>query len=157
MKLTTRQDIEAPQDVVYEKLTDFDQFERMAMRRGAEVERTDRLRERVPGMAWRMRFVFRGKPRKAVVRFVSADPGAALAYDVDSPSLDGAARIELVALSPRRTRMVIHLDVRPKTLAAKLMIQSMRLAKGRVQKKLDAASGKLANLVESQAKAAASR
>lgn len=157
MKLTTRQDIEAPQDVVYEKLTDFDQFERMAMRRSAEVERTDRMRERVPGMAWRLRFVFRGKPRKALIRFVSADPGSALGYEVESPSLDGTARIELVALSPRRTRMVVHIEVRPKTLAARLMIQSMRLAKGRVQKKLDGASAKLANLVEAQMKSVAAR
>ena len=29
MKLTTRQDIEAPLDFVYARLTDFDHFERM--------------------------------------------------------------------------------------------------------------------------------
>ena len=57
MKLTTRQDIEAPLDFVYARLTDFDHFERMAMRRGAEIERTDRLKTPGIGMAWRLKFV----------------------------------------------------------------------------------------------------
>ena len=63
MKQTTRQDVEAPLDFVYQRLTDFDHFERMAMRRGAELERTDRLKTPGVGMAWRLRFTYRNKPR----------------------------------------------------------------------------------------------
>lgn len=157
MKLTTRQDIEAPLDLVYAKLTDFDQFERMAMRRGAEVERTDRLRSPGVGMAWRVRFAFRGRARTILVRFADAEPGSRLAWSFDSPSLEGTATVELVALSPRRTRMTLLTETRPKTLAARLLVQSMRLAKGRVQKKLDVASGQLANMIEEQARSPAGR
>ena len=155
MKLTTRQDIEAPLDFVYAQLTDFDHFERMAMRRGAEVERTDRLRSPGVGMAWRVRFAFRGRPRTAQVRFADAEPGAHLTWAFDSPSLQGTARVELVSLSPRRTRMTVVSEVKPKTLAARLLVQSARLAKGRVQRRLDVASGKLANMIEEQARGAA--
>ena len=155
MKLTTRQDIEAPLDVVYARLTDFDHFERMAMRRGAEVERTDRLKTPGVGMAWRLKFIFRAKPRTVLVRFADAEPGSHLAWAFDSPSLEGTAKIELVSLSARRTRMTIAAEVRPKTLAARLVLQSLRLAKGRLQRKFDVSAGKLANMVEEQFRASA--
>jgi uncharacterized protein YndB with AHSA1/START domain len=150
MKLTTRQDIEAPLDFVYARLTDFSHFERMAMRRGAEVERTDRLRNPDVGMAWRLRFAYRGKARTMSVRWADAEPGSHLAWAFDSPPLEGMVKVELVSLSARRTRMTMEVDARPKTLAARLMVQSMRLAKGRVQKRFDTTSGQLANMVEEQ-------
>ncbi|GAB1361958.1 hypothetical protein MASR1M32_11940 [Rhodobacter sp.] len=53
--------------------------------------------------------------------------------------------------------MTIQTEVRPRTLAAGLMVQSMRLAKGRVQKKLDTASGQLANMIEDQFRAPVAR
>lgn len=148
MKLTSRQDIEAPLDVVYARLTDFENFERMAMRRGAEVERTDRLKKPDVGMAWRLRFTFKGKQRKMSIRFADAEPGSHLAWAFDSVPIEGTAKVELVSLSPRRTRLTMVSDIRPKTLAARLMIQSLRLAKGRVQRRLDLRTGQLANMIE---------
>ncbi|MGA0540493.1 SRPBCC family protein [Neotabrizicola sp. VNH66] len=148
MKLTTKQDIEAPLDFVYGQLTDFEQFERMAMRRGAEVERTDRLTKPGPGMSWRLRFAWKGKPRKLLVRLADLAPGQMMDYAVDSPVAEGGARIELMALAPRRTRMTVATEVRPKTLGARIFIQSMKLAKGRVTRKLDGAAAKLAALIE---------
>lgn len=157
MKLTTRQDIEAPLNFVFAQLTDFDQFERMAMRRGAEVERTDKLTQPGPGMAWRLKFPWRGKPRKLVLRYTDAEPGSYLLYGVEGESFSGEARVDLMALSPRRTRMTIAGDVRPKTLAARLMLQSFRLARGRLQKRIDVAAGKLATLLEDRFRESARR
>lgn len=148
MKLQSRQDIEAPLDFVFDQLTDFDQFERMAMRRGAEIERTDRLRSAGPGMTWRIRFRFRGKDRKIAVRHVEVQPGSFLTYGFESPNVEGTTRIELLALSPRRTRLTMAVDTRPKSLAARLVLQSLRLAKGRIQRRFDVGAGKLANLME---------
>lgn len=148
MRLTTRQDIEAPLDFVYAQMADFAQFERMAMRRGAEVERSDKLEQDGPGMGWRVKFPFRGKTRKLNLRLADAQPGSFLALGVEGQAISGDARVELMALSPRRTRLTIAGDVRPKTLAARLLLQSMRLARGRVQKRIDGAAGKLAALIE---------
>ncbi|MFE3836215.1 SRPBCC family protein [Pseudogemmobacter sonorensis] len=152
MKLTTRQDIEAPLDFVYAQLTDFEQFERMVMRRGAEVERIDRLARPGPGMGWRLRFAYKGKPRKVVVRLLDLAQDALLDYAFDSPSVEGGGRLELIALAPRRTRMTLAVEIRPKTLAARLFLQSLRLAKGRVQRRFDKAGGKLAGLIEDRSR-----
>ena len=153
MKLTTKQDIEAPLDFVYARLTDFDHFERMAMRRGAEVERTDRLKTPGVGMAWRLRFTFRGKQRKMTVRFADAEPGSQLAWAFDSPMFPGTVKAELVSLSARRTRLTMVIEALPKTLAARLVMQSLRLAKGRVQRRFDVRGGQLANMIEEQFRA----
>lgn len=153
MKLTTRQDIEAPIDFVYGRLSDFDQFERMAMRRGAEIERTDRLKTPGPGMSWRLRFTFRGRARKMLIRYLGGEPGSLLLWSFDSPSVEGNSQMELLALSARRTRLTMVMEARPKTLAARLVMQSLRLAKGRIQRRYDSGGGKLANLIEERFRA----
>lgn len=148
MKLTTRQDIEAPLEHVWSQITNFQHFEKMAMQRGADVERVDKSRENGPGTAWRIGFSYRGKARRLTLRLVDLAANSYADYALDSPSLQGTARFELLSLAPRRTRMAVVLDVRPKTLAARLVIQSLRLAKRRVQRRFDAKGAKLAQMIE---------
>ena len=42
MKLSTREDIEAPIGTVFDAVTDFDGFERQLLRRGVDVTRDDK-------------------------------------------------------------------------------------------------------------------
>jgi hypothetical protein len=144
MKLTTRQDIEAPLGFVYDQLCDFDGWERAAMRRGAEVERTDPAAAAGPGLAWRLRFRLRGRERKMLLRLVGMSSEGRLEFEMDSPSITGTSRIELMPLAARRTRMTSVLDIKPKTLAARLFLQSLKLARGKVQGRFDMRMGQLA-------------
>ncbi len=154
MKLTTRQDIEAPLDFVYAQLTDFEAFERMALRRGAEVERIDQQPQADLGMGWRLKFPFRGKTRNVTLRLAELAPDSLIGWEFESPMFEGQIRVDVIALAPRRTRMAISTDTRPVTMAARLLIQSVRLAKGRVQDRLDKASARLAGMIEERARAA---
>lgn len=138
MKLSGRTDIGAPVAFVYASLSDFEDWERSAMRRGADVHRTDKLRAPGPGMTWQARFAWRGKERQLRIRLATLEPGRKLAIEFDGPSVEGTLALELVELASRRTRMLMQADLKPRTLAARLFIQSMRLAKGRVQKRFDA-------------------
>ena len=63
MKVTAREDIEAPLDKVFTELCDFESIERQALRRGIEVRRTDTVAGLGEGMTWHARFRFRGKER----------------------------------------------------------------------------------------------
>ncbi|TGD44745.1 SRPBCC family protein [Pseudotabrizicola sediminis] len=155
MHFSSRTDIEAPIDFVYAALSDFEAWERAAMRRGAEVHRTDKLRAAGVGMGWHVGFRFRGKDRAVDIRLVGQDPGAKLAFTGRGRMIEGDLSIELVSLSPKRTRMVLHTDVRPLTLAARLFLQSMKLAKGRVQTRLNNRMEQLST--ELQTRFAASR
>ncbi|MCC6517938.1 MAG: hypothetical protein IT543_03735, partial [Tabrizicola sp.] len=64
-------------------------------------------------------------------------PGQRLSMVIDSPSIDGVVQIEVMVLSPRRSRLRTDLEIKPKTLAARLFVNTMRLAKGRVQARFE--------------------
>ena len=49
----------------------------------------------------------------------------------------GVVQIEVMVLSPRRSRLRTDLEIKPKTLAARLFVNTMRLAKGRVQARFE--------------------
>ena len=72
MRITARQDVEAPIAEVFAAATDHAGFERQALRRGADVRRTDRPAAGTAaaraGAAWRVAFPFRGREREAEIR-----------------------------------------------------------------------------------------
>lgn len=137
MKLSTREDIEAPIDHVFAQVSDFEALERSALRRGAEVQRIDALARPGPGMAWDSRFDLRGKRREMRLELTEYDPPNALRFAARSTGAEGEMLVDLVALSRGRTRMAFEIEIRPLTLAARLMVQSLKLAKGNVAKRFE--------------------
>ncbi|MGB5865587.1 MAG: SRPBCC family protein [Sulfitobacter sp.] len=135
MKLSTKEDIEAPIDAVFEMMTDFEMFERAAMRRGAEVQRTDSKTAPGIGMAWKGAFDMRGKRRQIEVEMVSFDKPNEIVLECRSQGLLTTMSMELVALSKTRTRLMLSFDVKPLNLSARLLVQSLKLAKASLTKK----------------------
>lgn len=150
MKLSTREDIEAPIARVFQALTDFDYWERAAMRRGADILRLTTATDPAPGMQWQVGFSYRGRPRKVTVHLDSLVPATAMAFSGLSPSIEGELQIDLVEMSPHRTRMALALEMRPRTLAARLFLQSLKLAKGRIDKRFKTRAADLAALIETR-------
>lgn len=133
MKLTTREDIAAPIEAVFGHVADFGWYERAAMRRGAEVVRTDDLKSPGKGMSWHAEFEFRGRDRKADVDLVEYDNPNGMTLVMRASGLEVEAVIELVAMSRTRTRMNISMEATPRTIPARLMIQSAKLARTNIQ------------------------
>lgn len=133
MKLTTKDDIEAPIAFVYAQLTDFESWERAALRRGAEVHRTDTLKKPGPGMAWKAAFDYRAKPRKMTLRLETMEEPGQIGFSANSPNISGTLDMTLVELAAMRTRVTVTLEVKPRTLISRLFLQSLALAKARVQ------------------------
>lgn len=137
MKISSREDIEAPIDFVFAQVSDFPALERSAMRRGAEITRADALETPGPGMAWETRFDFRGKRRQVKLELISYDAPNGMRFSATSPLILGDIRVDLVALSRGRTRMNIEVEIQPRTLSARLLVQSLKLAKGNVTKRFE--------------------
>ncbi len=148
MKLSGRTDVQAPVEFVFDAISDFDFWERAALRRGAEVTRTNKLRQPAPGMSWMIRFGWRGRERQMHVVLKQMDRPLALAVDGDSPSVEGGAVLELVALSATRVRILVQTTIKPRTLAARLFVQSMRLARGKVAARYDKKLRQMATIIE---------
>ena len=148
MKFSTKQDIEVPLVFVHQTLTDFAMWERAAMRRGSEVNRTDTLRQPGPGMAWASKFTYRGKERNIAVTLTEWDAPLHLAFTGHASTIEALARIELLEMSTKRTRLLITLEVKPNTLGARLFLQSLRLARARVDRSFDQRVAHMAHDIE---------
>ncbi|MGB1387251.1 MAG: SRPBCC family protein [Paracoccaceae bacterium] len=135
MKFSSKEDIETPIDRVFEQLTNFEMFERAAIRRGVEIERERDTAQPVVGMAWKARFEMRGRSREARVELMHLDRPNTMRFDAIGKGVDGSFFIDLLPLSPRSTRISVVLDIEPKTLSARLLIQSMKLAKTNLTKR----------------------
>lgn len=148
MKLTAKIDLEVPAAFVFDTLTDNASWEREAIRNGVEVSRPPGAPDRGLGAAWQMRGHYKGKPRKVLIVIEELVQDQRIGLSLDSPSIDGTARLEVMVLSPRRSRLRVDLEIKPKTLAARLFVNTMRLAKGRVQARFERGLGQLGTRIK---------
>ncbi|MEZ5777863.1 MAG: SRPBCC family protein [Paracoccaceae bacterium] len=150
MKFSTREDIEAPADAVFDALSDFEAFERAAMRRGADVSRIDPVAPIGEGLSWNLRFPVRGKMRRMVCILRRYDRASAIGLHGESNGYLAQLDLTLLALSKGRTRLGVELEIRPRTLPARLMLQSVRLSKSSYSRRFEARVQKFAADLELQ-------
>jgi uncharacterized protein YndB with AHSA1/START domain len=137
MHFSTYNDVQAPIDWVFRQFTDFSTFERQALRRGAAIRRLNPDQTEALGAAWDVRFQFRGKDRQMRAEISRFDPPNGLTMTATSPNLGGMCTVDLVALSRTITRMTIRTDITANSLSARLLLQSLRLAKAALNKRYE--------------------
>jgi hypothetical protein len=75
---------------------------------------------------------------------------AKLVFAFTSRLFEGTVTVEVVAMSARRTRMHVASEVAPLSLAARLLLQSLKLAKARVSRRYDKRVAQLAAEIEAR-------
>jgi carbon monoxide dehydrogenase subunit G len=133
MEFTTRDDIEAPIDYVFDQVTNFATFERSIICRGGDVERIAGGDAAVVGTKWCVKFLLRGVERSVLAEIIEVDKPNGLTFEVTSKSADATMVIELVALSRARTRLNVKAVAKAKTIPAKLLFQSVRFTRQKNQ------------------------
>jgi len=129
MEFNTRQDIEAPIAFVFEQVTNFASFEKQALRRGAEVQRRDALGQPGIGVGWDITFSFRGKDRHISAEITEFDRPNGYRIQSVASTIDADLVVDLLPLSKGRTRLTVTTTLSAKNLGAKLMLQSLKVAK----------------------------
>ena len=137
MDFSTRYDVEAPIEFVWTQAANFTVLERQALRRGADVERKDNLATPGVGAEWDIRFQFRSKDREVNAKITTFDAPNRYTVISTSGSIDGVCVVDLVALSPKRTRLTVTLDLTAKSLGSRLMLQSLKMAKSGLNKRFE--------------------
>ncbi|WP_293577618.1 SRPBCC family protein [Phaeobacter sp.] len=148
MQFSGKEDINAPIADVFRTLCDFELLERLALRRGVDLQRMGDVRHPESGLAWEVGFSYRGKQRKLHMSIAEHQPVTNLLVKVIGSGMDGDMAVELLALAPQRTRMQVVLDVRAKTLTGRLMLQSFKLAKVKLNEGFDRRLGEFARFAE---------
>ncbi len=152
MQLTTREDIEAPLDFVFAQVTDFSGFERQALRRGADVRRRDANTKAGLGATWDVTFPYRGKDRTMRAVITEYEAPTNLMIKMETGGLSGLLEVKLIALSSHRTRMTVSTDAKATGLSARLLLQSFKLAKAKVDRRLKDRVAALAQDIEDRHK-----
>jgi len=148
MKLTAKTDLEAPVEFLHAYLCDNATWEREAIRRGVEVERPADMPLTGVGAGWRIKVPFRGRVRKVLLRVDEIVQDQTIAYSFEGQALVGTTVLEVKALSPRRCRLKVTIDAKPKTLAARLFLNTLRLARRKVEERFEKRVGQLGARVE---------
>lgn len=153
MKFSTREDLEVPVDAVWDMFTDVAHWERLARRRGVTLARLDQLTEFEPGMIWDVGFTLRGKTRQLELRLAGVEPRQRLVFAGTSANFDVTVTLDFVALSPRRSRVIAGSEIRPRNLGARVVLQSLKLARARIDAKYEARVAHLCNEIEGRFRA----
>ncbi len=149
MKFSTRQDIQAPIEFVFERASDFSSFERQAMRRGIEIERENGADgPPAPGLRWNARFDWRGKPRRLKAELTGFDAPERILIQSVVGGIEADFEMQFLALSRNRTRVIVGLELAPRTITARLLVQSMKLAKNRLNERFARRVAKFARELE---------
>ena len=155
MEFTAKDDLDVPIEAAFDLLSDYDVIERMAMRRGVEVQRHNPEKPIGLGTSWDVEFQWRGKDVPMKAQIIKYERPDVLEIEAIMPGMDVVVHFELVALSKKRTRMHFHATSTAKTLPMRLLLQSLKLARSNIDRKIkERVSVQCRNLEERYAQAA---
>lgn len=150
MRISGREDIGVPAEAVFAILCDFAALEGAARRRGADVQRQDALSEAGAGMIWLVAGRYRGRARSARIVLDAYDPPAGIVLSILGGGFEGRVDLGVVALARNRSRLLADVEIRPRTLGARVVIQSLRLGRPAVMRRFHARLRELAARVEAR-------
>lgn len=137
MQFSSQQDIQAPIAAAFAVLSDFGAMEAAAKGWKVEAKRLDKLTEVGVGMSWDIAFKMRGKRREVIVDLVEFSRPDTLGFAGVSSAFEVSVTVALTEVTPDKTRMKVVFDITPRSLGARLMIQSAKLGKQSLNKKYD--------------------
>lgn len=147
MKFVAVEDVAAPIDHVWRRVSDLEMYERRITKRVDNVERVP------PGPAglgtkWSGIVEIMGKRRKVTVVLDRLDGPTDLLVTTGTEGMTVTLTVGLEALSPTRTRMTVTTDAKARTMTARLMLQSAKLARQTMAKRYKGRVADFAGMIE---------
>lgn len=108
----------------------------------------DTLAEKATGMTWNVSGDLRGKRRKVRIELTEYRPDNLLKFFVKSSGIEAFATMESMALTRKQSRIKVTTVLKPKTISARLILQSAKLAKNSMNRKFNHRFWTYANYIE---------
>ncbi|KIT17730.1 SRPBCC family protein [Jannaschia aquimarina] len=152
MKFVATEDIRAPREEVWPHVADIDRWE------GMIAAKTKRLDRRPPGPAavgttWDARASIRDKDRDVTARLVRMDEPGRLTFETRTDGMEVTFDVMLEEKGPHMTRLSVVTEAKAKSLTARLLLQSAKLARGQMAKRYKARVAAFAARLEGDRKA----
>jgi len=148
MKFSAQEDIAAPIGIVFDAVADIDRLENAARKRGAEVTRLDEMSDPGPGMRWDVGFEFHGARRDMMIEVTDYVPPQGVTLNAEVSGIAGVGILELTPVSADRTHLEVSVELRPKTIGARVLMQAIKLAKAKIAERIDSAIAHFARGLE---------
>ncbi|HHW34535.1 MAG TPA: hypothetical protein GXX24_10420 [Paracoccus solventivorans] len=149
MKFSLRHDSDLPAEVLFRAVSDFDRIERMLARRGIEVRR-NQLAAPAAGAGWDVGFDLRGKRRELQLDLAQFDQPERIAMTGLGEGLDIALAMTVIALTRAKSRAIFEVEIRPRHMRARLMLQTAKLGKSQLDRKFADRAGRFLGDLTSQ-------
>lgn len=138
MRIGAREDIGIPAEAVFALLADFAAHEQGARRRGATILCEGLRDSPEPGLAWDVSGHYRGKQRRLRLVLEAYDPPIGMVVAISGGGFESRVDLGVVAMARGRSRLLADLEVRPRSLGARILMQSLRLGRAALVRRLQA-------------------
>ncbi|MFV0382601.1 hypothetical protein [Paracoccus sp. (in: a-proteobacteria)] len=137
MKFSTRVDTDLSAADLFAMVSDFGRIERILLRHGAHVSRSDSKPQVEIGSAWTIRFRWHGKVRNVAFELTQLDRPERVSLAGLSEAFETRLDFTIVALSPSRSRLLFESDVKPRNMRARLLLQTAKLGKAQLDRRFE--------------------
>jgi uncharacterized membrane protein len=155
LKFKVSDDVEAPVERVWAGFTDFAAIESDIRAREADLVRVGDWKEAALGVAWRGSVPVRGKIRPIDARIAAFTPGERMMVESKVGGMSCSYEVTFAALSEQMTRVSVTLELKASTLSARLLLQTLKIARRKVIQRLEGAIVRQGQAVESDWRAQA--
>jgi hypothetical protein len=151
MKFKAVESINLPVEVVFDDFTDIRRIGKELTDHGIGLERLDNDTGLVPGAAWQTVFSFRGRRRDADAQVVEVERPNLLRLECKSGGMLIETNVEFTKLTPETTEVRVVVNLRARSMSAKVLLSSLRLARSRIVRGMRKRVAKSARACEARA------
>lgn len=151
MNLNQKRSINVPQDFAFAAASDFPRFEREGAG-GAKFTRIDEGSTFGVGSQWQVNTEFRGRPRRFVVKLNEFAPSERMVFETGSSKFTVLVSYAFASTGPESCELQMQIDTAARSLAGRLIFQTLQLARGRFERYLSEAMERMAAEMEAEYK-----
>ena len=153
MNLEQKRAIAVPHDFAFKSASDFARFEREGAG-GAQFTRIDQGNPVQVGAQWQVNAEFRGRPRRFVVTLAEYTPSTKLVFKTGSSKFDVHVSYDFTPKGEKACEVAMRIETAARSLAGRLIFQTLQLARARFERYLGEAVERMANQMEKEYKPA---
>jgi len=150
MKFVNHSDVQRPMDAVFDYISQFEALEARAKSAGLKVRRVSGDAALAVGTQWQVEGRFAGAERKVDIRLEQVKAPNSLVFKNVTGGIEVDFEVQVLPQAANRTRLRTITNMKARSLSARLILQSMRLIRPRINGRIDRALAKLAARIEAE-------
>lgn len=133
MELSYTNIINVPQEFAFARATDFEKFEADGFGKLAPFEPVSEIRAPEIGARWKTSSEFQGRPRRFSLQLYTLEANQKMVLGNKSEKYDVESHFGFEPKGDEATEFTFHLIAKAQSITARLILQTIQLARGRIE------------------------